>query len=79
MQRRQPPRDEAEVMYNNRTLRYWRLSTDYSRFHPDDYDIMGGENGQNNNVVCNGAASSGDEGDGDTTDDDQVYEVVNGG
>lgn len=26
------PLDEAENLYNNRTLRYWRLSTDYGRF-----------------------------------------------
>ncbi|KAF8427934.1 hypothetical protein EV426DRAFT_571936 [Tirmania nivea] len=32
------PLDDAETLYNNRTLRFWRLSTDYGRFlkHEDD-------------------------------------------
>lgn len=30
------PLNEAENLYNNRTLRYWRLSTDYGRFLKHD-------------------------------------------
>ncbi|KAF8466365.1 hypothetical protein BDZ91DRAFT_169556 [Kalaharituber pfeilii] len=42
LQRRRPGEgpskrlDDAETLYNNRTLRYWRMSTDYDRFIVDD-------------------------------------------
>lgn len=37
------PLDEAENLYNNRTLRFWRLSTDYGRFMKhEDEAVRGG-------------------------------------
>lgn len=54
------PLDNAETLYNNRTLRFWRLSTDYGRFlkHEDDEDQndVGDANGDDDTVyeVVNG-------------------------
>ena len=48
--RRQPsrPLDDAETLYNNRTLRFWRLSTDYGRFLKHE-DIEAQGNGDDAN------------------------------
>lgn len=37
------PLNERESLYNNRTLRFWRLSTDYGRFIPDSEEEEGGD------------------------------------
>ena len=54
------PLDDAETLYNNRTLRFWRLSTDYGRFlkHEDggNQGNVGDANGGDDTVyeVVNG-------------------------
>jgi len=47
------PLDDAETLYNNRTLRFWRLSTDYGRFLKDEdgVDQGGVDNANDDDTV----------------------------